>query len=355
MIKPLKYYFEDGTLTEFNKYTIDTFGVIRNNKGNAIVYYKKKKYNWVGVYNDSEKQRGIGVARAVASTFIGPPPSLAHTAEHIDNKRPDYDALTNIYWLDKSGQRKNQERPEIYKSAFGIIRDVENEKSVKEWVDYLNSRGEKNPFGREYTASMINHYARNKKYGFAYKEYFDLHGEIWKEIVGSKTIRGRWEISNMNRVRRVTTHAENVLSGERLGLMSGYPSIYINGKHRSCHILSFMTFFPNEYAAKKSGEMVLHEDDDKMDFRPHKLRLGTHSVNAVDAHKNGKYEGMKTDKMRCISYIKGIFEKEHDSQHDAELYLKKLGYDKASFTNIGKALSSSEKVIKRYGRTWEKV
>ena len=61
--------------------------------------------------------------------------------------------------------------------------------------------------------------------------------------------------------------------------------------------------------------------------------------------------------MGCISYINGIFEKEHDSQRDAELYLKQLGYDKASFTNIGKVLKActNEKIIMRYGRTWKKI
>jgi hypothetical protein len=39
--------------------------------------------------------------------------------------------------------------------------------------------------------------------------------------------------------------------------------------------------------------MVLHEDDDKEDFRPHKLRLGTRSDNAKDAHDNGKFDSTK--------------------------------------------------------------
>lgn len=35
MIETLKYYSKDGTLTEFNKYTIDINGVIKNKNGHT--------------------------------------------------------------------------------------------------------------------------------------------------------------------------------------------------------------------------------------------------------------------------------------------------------------------------------
>lgn len=59
--------------------------------------------------------------------------------------------------------------------------------------------------------------------------------------------------------------------------------------------------------------MVLHEDDDKLDFRPHKLRLGTSSQNSRDAYNNGK----QSERVKCASYIDGVLEKEHLSQSDA--------------------------------------
>jgi hypothetical protein len=279
---------------------------------------------------------------------------LAHTADHKDKNREN-DIDDNIRWLCKKGQRDNQDRPETYKSAFLVDRYGENEKTFKEWTDYLNSRGEKNHMGREYTSGMIKMYAQRKQHGFSYKQYPDIPGEIWEEIIDSNNSRGRWEVSDMNRFKYITNHAENVLSGERLGLDHGYPTININGKHWKCHILAFMTFFPDEYANKKPNENVLHEDDDKMDFRPHKLRLGTQTENIIDAHDNGKYDGKKNSRMKCVSYIDGIYELIHDSQDDAVKYLKSIGYDNASNGGISNALNDKRKSDFAYGRTWKCV
>lgn len=121
---------------------------------------------------------------------------------------------------------------------------------------------------------------------------------------------GRWEISDMNRVKNITKYAENVLSGERLGLLSGYPRIVMG----QCHILAFAAFYPDEYAAKKPEEIIKHIGDNKLDFRPHMLQIGTNSENCSEAHDNGCHNGTKTERMKCASYIKSVLEKEHDSQ-----------------------------------------
>jgi hypothetical protein len=135
--------------------------------------------------------------------------------------------------------------------------------------------------------------------------------------------------------------------------MSGYPSIGINGKKWLCHILSFMTFFQEEYANKKPGEMILHEDDDPLDFRPHKLRLGTQSENITDSYNNGKRSGTKTARMKCVSYIDGVYELMHDSQDDAVKYLRHIGYDKASNGRISDMLNPESKRNYAYDRTWK--
>lgn len=349
MFKTLKYYSKDGTFAEFNKYTIDTNGVIKNKKGESMAYNKNKDgYNKCGVY-DSGKQRNIYVARAIASTFLGPPPTLAHTADHKNRNRND-DTMINIRWANQLEQHVNQDRPETRKTAFIIIKN-EVEKTCNEWIEHL--KGEKNQYNHEYTVAMITKYAQNKQFGFAYKEYPDLDDEIWKEIEDSGNAQGRWKISNMNRVKYITKYAENVMSGDRLGLMSGYPFIHFTGNNWLCHILSFMTFFPEEYANKKNDEIVLHEEDDPLDFRPHKLRLGTRSENGKDAHYNGKYDGTKTERVRCASYINGVLEQEHESQVDAVLYLISKGHLNADKSNIGKVLSGERKTA--CGRVWKCV
>lgn len=353
MFEPLEYYYENGTHVKFNKYTIDIWGVIRNKKSGKILSCRKNKdeYNVCGVVDNEGKQVTIRIARAIASTFIGPPSTLEHTADHKNKNRGD-DTLDNICWADKSEQINNQTSPENKNNAFIVIKN-DIEKTIKEWVEYL--KDQKNHMGREYTIPMIRKYAQTKQNGFSYKEYPDLPNEVWKKIENSENGQGHWEISDMNRVKYVTKHAENVLAGERLCIKNGYPKISINGKSLYCHIIVFKTFFSDEYEMKKPDEMVLHENDDPIDFRPYKLRIGTKSENGIDAHNNGSFDGKKTTRMKCTSYIKGIFEKEHDSQDAAVKYLKYQGYTKASQGNIRQALTASRdgKDLMKYDRTWK--
>lgn len=348
---PLVYDFEDGTHVIFNKYTIEN-GIIRNKKGEPMAYSKNKaNYNKCSVTDDNGKRRNIYVARAIASTIYGPPPTPLHTADHQDKNRGN-DTDGNIRWLCKSGQSLNRNYPETQKSAFIIVKD-DLEKPIKEWIEHLKNK--KTPFGHEYTSAVISKYAQKKQYGFAYKEYPYLPDEMWKEIIDSKNIQGYWEISDMNRVKYVTKFAENVLSGDRLGLSGGYPTITINGKHWHCHILAYMTFFPNEWANRKLDEIVLHEDDDPLDFRPHKLLLSTDSDNKIDAYNNGKRDGTKTARMKCVSYIDGVYEIMHDSQDDAVKYLRYIGYDRASNGRISDILNPETTRKSAYDRTWKKL
>jgi len=352
MIKPLEYYYDDGSYVKFDKYTIDIWGVVRNKEnGKVLSYYTNRdEYNLCGVLDDKGDLHNIYIGRAIASTFHGQPPTSKHTADHKD-RVPNNDMIDNIRWATKKEQRNNQDRPETCKNAYIIVKD-DLEKTGNEWVDSL--KNEKNHMNREYTLSMIRNYAQKNQHGFSYKKFPDISGEIWKEISGSNTNKGRWEISNMCRVKYITKCAENVLSGECLCIKNGYPKISINGKSLYCHIIAFATFFPEEYANKKSSEIVLHDDDDPLDFRPHKLRLGTRSENGIDAHNNGSFDGKKKARMKCISYINGIFEQEHDSQDAVVKYLKSRGYTKASQGNISQALIASckGKVLTKYGRTY---
>jgi len=353
-IKTLEYYFEDKTHITFEKYTIDTLGIIKHKISGKTPSYGKGKYNKCGVVDDDGNRRGIRVARAVASTFLGKPPTPAHTADHIMSEQKKIDALSNIRWMCKPGQSSNRIMPDANKSAFIVIKDG-IEKTVNEWVVHLNNM--RTPEDCKFTYGKIQGYARRKTRGFAYKEYPDLEGEKWREIDGSENEQGRWEISNMNRVKYVTNiGTENVLWGNRFGRdKDGYPTININGKTWKCHILAFATFHPKLWGAKKPGEEVLHENDDKEDFRHHKLRLGTRSDNAKDARNNGKYDDTKSARIKCASYIDGEHETDHLSLADAVKYLKSNGYPKASDSNISKALSDNYRDKTAYGRTWKKI
>ncbi|AGE56540.1 hypothetical protein ATCVNEJV2_164L [Acanthocystis turfacea Chlorella virus NE-JV-2] len=345
-MKTLEYHWDDGTHTVFTGYTIDNDGVVRNVKTGKVMTQSKNANGYYKVTIRYEgKSHTIRVARAIASTFLGPPTTPHHTADHKDNNRGN-DVLSNICWEDKSGQAKNRKVPSANKSAFIIEKDG-IEHTANEWENVLEN--ETTSSGGKYTACVILHYAQRQQYGFRYKTFTNLRGEVWKVVPYSKNKMGEWFISNKNRIKYKTIYAENVLAIEKLTRSVGYPVVYINGKTWFCHYLSMMTFRPKEYAAKLPGDIILHKNDNKLDFNPFRLRWGTPPENGKDAHKNGKYDGTKTAQKPVASYIDGVLEREHENLHDAARYLREKGYSDANHQGVNRA---SENNIACYDRTW---
>lgn len=346
---PLQYYHNDGRHVVFYKYEIDMFGNIYNkNTGRLLEYKKNGNYDLAGVYDSTGKQYSIFVARAVVSTFHGKPPTLAHSTEHIDCTNKNNDIVSELTWMDPSGQVKNTIRSEDMLTACIIVRD-DLEMPVKEWVKYL--KNEKNHLGREYTKNMIFKYAQKKKYGFSYKVYESFSDETWYKVANSENKMGHWEISDQNRIAYVTRYTRNVIDATRFGFIGKYPKIQINGKHRLLHTVAFESYYPEAYVMMKTSEMILHKFDDRLDFRPDVLYIGDAKKNGTDAHDNGCRDGGQTARMPCFSYIDNVFEKRHESQDAAAKYLKVNGYPRAASSAICNALKS-DKILTRYDRTW---
>jgi hypothetical protein len=342
-MKPLEYVWSDGIYTKIEKYAINENGVVTNvHTGKVLTRHRIGKYNIVTILHEG-RQRYIRVARAIASTFIGPPPTIRHTADHID-KNSFNDVLKNIRWLDKKGQTENRTTPSDLKTAFIIEKNGE-EHTVKEWAEVF-----KKPTGEKYTISAIQKYAQQQRFGFKYKTFPNLRREVWKVVKDSKNNKGEWFISSRSRMKYKTSHAENVLTADQLCKDGGYPMVRINRKMYPCHELAFMTFRPNEYSTKTDAEMILHKADDKLDFCPFRLRLGTRSDNSTDAYDNGKFDNTKTARKPIVSYVNGVFEKEHESICIAIRYLKGINYSKAGRGNVQRALRKGSLA---YGRTWK--
>jgi hypothetical protein len=287
----------------------------------------------------------------MVSTFLGKPLTLDHSAEHIDSKNKNNDIISELTWIDHSGQNKNRNDPEVNLCAYVIVRNS-LEMTAKEWVKYLSD--EKTFTGRKYTESVIRSYAKRMTNGFSYKVYDDLPDEKWYKVINSENKMGRWEISDHNRIAYVSKFARNVIDANRFGFTGKYPKIAINGKNRRLHDVAFESYYPEEYASKKPGEIILHQFDNKLDFRPHVLRIGTRSENAKDSHDNGRYDGTKSARVPCCSYIDGVFERRHESEDVAAKYLRINGYPNASNKNISRALKALQqnKVSVTYDRTW---
>lgn len=343
-MKTLEYYWSDGTHTVFDNYTIDEEGAAKNiTLGSfATRHQNVNGYNMINVRHEG-KQRQIRLARALASTFLGPPPTLQHTADHEDKNRSN-DTLKNISWKDKSEQVKNRTMPSDFKSSFIIEKDGV-ERTAKEWTEVFMK-----PNGEKYTTRAIKLCAQEQRLGFRYKAYPNLPREVWKTVKGSQNKKGEWLISSKSRVKYRTPFAEHVLTSAELCKNHGYPVIRINDKQWKCHELSFMTFRPNEYASKKDEDIILHKNDDRFDFGPFRLRFGSRSENGTDAHDNGKFDNTKSARKPVMSFINGIFEKEHESIHAAARYMRENDYPRAVATCVSRALRES---IVYYGRTWK--
>ncbi|AGE49051.1 hypothetical protein ATCVBr0604L_108L [Acanthocystis turfacea Chlorella virus Br0604L] len=171
----LQYYFKTGEFVQFPAYTIDNLGVVKNANTGYVLSKRRNKgggYNIISVYH-KRTMRSLFLARAIISTFLGPPPTVYHTAEHKDQNRGN-DVLSNIIWEDKSGQRLNQTRPVELHTAYIIVKD-DVEHTAKEWVDIF-----KKPNGKNYTIQRILQFAQEHNHGFR----FDMaaHGCFYKLV-----------------------------------------------------------------------------------------------------------------------------------------------------------------------------
>lgn len=346
----LEYYFSNDDHVMFDKYSIDTDGIITNiNTCAEVVQHLNNGYKSVNVTDNNGILRRIRVARAIASTFLGKP-LKGQTADHIDQNSLN-DTLENIKWASKSEQRKNQTRPTKYSSAFIIVKNNIIEKTANEWVEYL--KDELSPYGNPYTKDVLLQYARKQIHGFRYKVFEDLPGEEWKVIEGSQNKKNStWYVSSEGRMKYKTQFAENVLTADQLTKIEGYPAVRFAGKIWLCHVVAFKTFFPAEYATKLDNEIVRHLKDNRLDFRPKMLNLGSPSQNRTDAYNNGKYDSANKARKPVASYINDEFERNHESLMSAAEYLRNNGHLLANTTCIRAGLDNNSV---RYGRTWKRI
>jgi hypothetical protein len=281
-MKTLEVYTHKGDHKVFVNYGIDENSKIVHKQIGKILpkHSSASGYDKVTIRDENGVRNTISVARAMLSTFVGPPPTPKHTVDHISRVRND-DRLENLRWLCLSGQALNQTK-KLLKKSFVIVHDG-REMSAKDWA-------------KEENVSLVSIYNRTlKNVDWKYKIYEDNPGEIWKKIEGSESQIGFWKCSNFGRAAfHKSEHIRNVFSPGELNTVSGYPSIGISGKTEYFHIVIFKTFHPEKWKNRNSDDIILHENDDKMDCRVEKLHLGSRKYNGKDAHDNGKYDGIVT-------------------------------------------------------------
>ncbi|WP_253851635.1 HNH endonuclease [Mycobacterium sp. 1423905.2] len=103
------------------------------------------------------------------------------------------------------------------------------------------------------------------------EEHFDA--ELWLPARG---FEDSYDVSTFGRVRNRRTGRILVASGR-------YPSVRLGGRTVAVHRLMGETYL----GGARSGQVVLHDDDDKTNLWIANLRYGSHSDNLRDAHRHG--------------------------------------------------------------------
>jgi hypothetical protein len=338
MFRTLELYMMSGEHRIFNKYEINEDSVIINKKTKKYVTkINRSNYYTVTLYGDDGKKNNISVARAMLSTFIGRPEEPMFTADHINPDDTLNDNIDNLRYADAKMQRSNQSRTCVNRDGMIVVHDG-CEMTVGEWAEKENV-----------DRSTIKRRAR-KNNGWTYKSYADINGEIWKKVEYSSSSKGFWMVSNIGRASYHTKYARRVYFPYQLGRSKGYPHIGIGGKHSFLHIIVFKTFKPNEYYENIDETFILHNNDDKLDCNILNLRIGNRSMNALDSHRNGCYEGKKNERCKCAASC-GDKQYEFQSISEALIWLRENGYPKAVHNGIYQCLQGN--LQKSYGHYWK--
>lgn len=326
--------YVNGSLEILDNYEIcrDTANIRHKHKQNVLTQIDNDGYKRVVVSIDGVKQT-VSVARAMLSTFVGPPSDPAFTADHTNQKRDD-DRLDNLRWANKKDQINNRNTPQTTNGGRIVVYDGV-EKTVTEWAEKL-----------ELCVSTIKMRVRSNP-DWYYKTYDNLPGEIWV------TVENNTEVSSLGRVGKINTSARRVYETHEICRSNGYPVLTIKKQKKYLHILVFKAFYPDEYETKPDGHMICHKNDNKLDCSRDNLYLGSASDNTKDAHNNGKFDGTNRERTMCYGIDISTGEKrQFDSLPDAVIWLKNNGYPKAAKSSISRCINN--KLNKTYGHTWYK-
>ena len=349
------------TIPEFSNYEINDQCVIRNKttlreQTKHIVY---GYYVVQMVHDETAKRRGRGVARLMLLSFVGPPPTIKHTADHID-RNPLNDSLENLRWATKTEQRNNQTRGCGKKnSEIGVVR-----------IDPITLEEIKfTSLGEAYKITGINkgnisNCAKGRQRiagGFMWKyeeESDDLLEEVWIKI---KKRDGTYyeedpkvDVSQFGRLRdrrcggilkkRTSDYITDSVHREN----KRYPSISIGGENnRFLHEIFATTLLG---PPPEKSMVVNHKNGDIFDTTLENLEWVSRSENATHGHDTGKYEGKKTE--RHIVYATCLTSGEVKDFVSIREAARCIGDEKYE-SNIRQCLYDSRRES-AYGYTWER-
>jgi len=115
-----------------SNYEISSFGRLKTIQSGYITLGSTQGgYRSCNPPYDDGKTRKTYLHRLVAFAFLGPPPTVKHTVDHIDGNKSN-NVPHNLRWASKSEQCFNRKNPEKYQGK-GVLQFSENWVLIKRW------------------------------------------------------------------------------------------------------------------------------------------------------------------------------------------------------------------------------
>ena len=183
------------------------------------------------------------VHRLVARAFLGPPPALSYTVDHL-NGNPDDNRVSNLRWATKSEQNRNQSKRKVQRSAKPVILTSPS----GETSEYVSAIAASEAISAN-PGNISNAVHRGWKvngYTAAFKPAEDqedivVEGDVerWKAVTGDPNLF----VSTMGRVQwnrwSVMGHRTTPIPNKRLG---GYCMVKVGDSTRLVHQVVLCTF-----------------------------------------------------------------------------------------------------------------
>jgi hypothetical protein len=275
-------YFYSTSSIGYSRYELSTDGYLRTvatgymTKGTPTAENRHRLH----IKDDTGSKNSPYIYQLMAQLFIGPPPTPAHTVDHIDRVRTN-NVLSNLRWATKSEQSENQHKPKSFRSkpVTMILPDGQ------EYITFLSI---KLFFGSEHWTPGIGEYNNNNRsymtdacrtgrylFGCRWKYATDsMPGEEWRLL--EIPDYGMIYVSNEGRVVNLKGKFTFGRTEDR-----GYKTLSLNHVHYQVHRLIMAGFVGLD------PRLVNHKDGNKKNNRIENLEYATDLENIEHAIKTG--------------------------------------------------------------------
>jgi hypothetical protein len=264
---------------KFSKYSISTFGNIRNEKTYKLRKpYKNSGYYKINLCGDNKIRQHFYIHCLVAKTFlIDKKRNDQTTVDHINRNRLD-NSIFNLKWANPNEQNLNRKKTQQITKFNSIIQKDKNGIVLNKFRTGGDAMKHLNISAYSILNKILNNKPLRKKldYTLEFEHEKDLENEIWKEVklITSKKIY----VSQFGRIK----NGKKVFYGNPN--CQGYKTITINYKYYQIHRLVGEAFCNGK---SKEKNIVNHKDSNTSNNNFTNLEWCSSKENSIHSIKYG--------------------------------------------------------------------